>query len=209
MSEVLEKKVLDRLSSDGEQVVAELFTKHDNQFRRLLEFRMDRRLYGRVDSSDILQEAYLDAVNRIDHYLGDLTVSVFVWLRGIVNQTLINVHRRHLGVQARDAGREENLRKGGPHTTSDSLAAHLVGHLTSPSQAAIKAEMTMRLEEALDGMDQIDREVLILRHFEELTNNEVAEVLGLQKAAASNRYVRALARLKKILESIPGFLSGE
>ena len=205
MSEVLHRDQIERLNKDGEQTVAELFSKHNDQFRRLLDFRMDRRLLGRVDSSDILQEAYLDAVNRIDHYLKEPQVSIFVWLRGIVNQTLINVHRRHIGVQARDAAREEKLNKGGPHTSSDSLAAHLVGHLTSPSQAAMKAEMTMRLEEALDGMDEIDREVLILRHFEELSNNEVAEILELQKAAASNRYVRALGRLKKTLESTPGF----
>jgi len=205
MSEVLHRDQIERLNKDGEQTVAELFSKHNDQFRRLLDFRMDRRLLGRVDSSDILQEAYLDAVNRIDHYLKEPQVSIFVWLRGIVNQTLINVHRRHIGVQARDAAREEKLNKGGRHTSSDSLAAHLVGHLTSPSQAAMKAEMTMRLEEALDGMDEIDREVLILRHFEELSNNEVAEILELQKAAASNRYVRALGRLKKTLESTPGF----
>ena len=205
MSEVLNRDQIERLNDDGENTVAELFSKHEDQFRRLLDFRMDRRLLGRVDSSDVLQEAYLDAVNRIEHYLKEPQVSVFVWLRGIVNQTLINVHRRHLGVQARDAGREEKLNKGGPQTSSDSLAAHLVGHLTSPSQAAMKAEMTMRMEEALSGMDEIDREVLILRHFEELGNNEVAEILNLQKAAASNRYVRALARLKKILESTPGF----
>ena len=88
---------------------------------------------------------------------------------------------------------------------SASLAAQLLGRLSTPSQAAVRAEMQLRLQEALNSMDPIDREVLVLRHFEELTNTETAEVLGLQKAAASNRYVRALKRLRSILRSMPGF----
>jgi RNA polymerase sigma-70 factor (ECF subfamily) len=138
--------------------------------------------------------------------LDDPSMPVFVWLRMITNQRLIDVHRRHLGAKMRDAGQEVSLHRhdvsGG---TSMSMAVHLVGHLTSPSQAAIRAELETRLETALNEMDPIDREVLALRHFEELTNNEVAEVLGIQKAAASNRYVRALKRLREILAATPGF----
>ena len=94
-----------------------------------------------------------------------------------------------------------------PQASSESLAAQLLGRLTSPTQAAIRAEMQLRLQEVLNGMDPLDREVLVLRHFEELSNNETAEVLGIQKSAASNRYVRALKRLKEILSSLPGFFN--
>ena len=117
------------------------------------------------------------------------------------------MHRQHLGAQMRDAGQEVSLYRGAlPEATSVSLAALLLGRLTSPTQAAQRAEMKLRLQEVLNGMDPIDREVLTLRHFEELSNAETAQVLGIGKTAASNRYIRALKRLKEILASIPGFL---
>ncbi len=106
----------------------------------------------------------------------------------------------------RAAGQEVSLYRGAlPAASSVSLANQLLGRLTSPTQAAVRAEMQLRLQEALNTMDLLDREVLILRHFEELSNSETAEVLGIQKAAASKRYVRALTRLKEILNAIPGF----
>ena len=107
----------------------------------------------------------------------------------------------------RDAGQEVSLYRGAlTQASSESLAAQLLGKLTSPTQAAIRAELQIKLQEALNSMDPMDREILTLRHFEELSNNETAAVLGIQKAAASNRYVRALKRLKQILRGIPGFL---
>jgi RNA polymerase sigma-70 factor (ECF subfamily) len=172
----------------------------------MVNFRLDRRLCGRVDADDVLQEAYLDAAQRINHYLSKPSMSFFVWLRQIVLQTMIDLHRQHLGAQMRDAAREVSLHRGGyPQATSISLAAHLLGNLTSPSQAAMREEVSRQLEKALEAMSTIDREVLALRHFEELTNGEVAEVLGIQQKAASIRYVRAIARLKDILVQIPGF----
>ena len=133
-------------------------------------------------------------------------MSIFVWLRLIVEQTLADTHRRHLGAQLRDAGREIRIDAGShPHATSTSLAIQIAGSLTSPSQAAIRQETYRQLEEAVESMDPTDREVLALRHFEELSNGEVAEVLGIQEKAASIRYVRALRRLKGILTRLPGF----
>ena len=131
--------------------------------------------------------------------------SLFLWLRLIVGQTLVDAHRRHLGTQQRDARREVSIHQGArPEASSASLAGALVADLSTPSQAVMRAEMAQTLETALEGMDPIDREVLVLRHFEELTNNEVAEVLGLQPKAASIRYVRAVARLKAHPRTIPG-----
>jgi RNA polymerase sigma-70 factor (ECF subfamily) len=120
----------------------------------------------------------------------------------------VDEHRKHLGAAARDAGREISLYRGAlPETSSAALAAHLLGRLSTPSQAAIRAERKIRLQEALDSLDPVDREVLALRHFEELSNTEAAAVLGLDKSAASKRYARALIRLKEILASMPGGIS--
>ena len=196
----------DRVTRGDEQALAELFSQHRDRLWRIVHFRLDRRLHGRVDADDVLQEAYLSAAQRIRHLAADSSTSQFVWLRLIVGQTLVDVHRRHLGVQMRDAGREVSLHGAGhPQATSMSLAACLLGQVTSPSQAAVRAEMSAQLEAALESMDPIDREVLALRHFEELTNSEVAEVLTIQQKAASIRYVRAIKRLKAVLSQLPGF----
>src|SRR5262245_18444298 len=173
----------------------------------MVRLRLDRRLQRRVDPSHVLQEAYLDASRRAPEYALAPDLQFFLWLRLLTGQRLLMVHRQHLGAKMRDAGQEVSLYRGAlPQASSVSLAAQLLGRLTSPSLAAQRAEMQLRLQEALNGMDPLDREVLTLRHFEELSNSETARVLGLQKSAASNRYVRALKRLKEVLSGIPGFL---
>src|SRR5262249_52885555 len=135
----------------------------------------------------------------------DPTTSAYLWLRALTAQKLIDLMRHHLGTKMRDAGREIALHHGVlPQASSLSLAQQLLGRLTSPSRAAIRAETQLRIQEALNAMEPIDRDVLALRHFELLSNSEVAQVLSLSKAAASNRYVRALRRLKQILTATPG-----
>ena len=198
---------LERILAGEESAFAEAFADHRERLWRMVHFRLDRRLQGRVDADDILQEAYLDAVKRLPHFAESQPMSLFVWLRLVVGQTLIDVHRRHLGAKMRDAEREESIQQQLSEGTSISLSFHLLAHLTSPSQAAVRAELFSFVKEALTGMSETDREVLALRHFEELTNNEVAEVLGLERKAASIRYVRALARLKIVLQKIPGFFA--
>ena len=201
----LHEELLTQLRADGETTLAKLFDEHRERLLRMISFRIDNRLHGRVDPTDVVQESYLEAVKRIPHYLANPAVSVFVWIRSITGQTLINVHRRHLKAKRRDAGREVRRQPGaGLQATSVSLAAYLVGQQTSPSHAAMRAEAMAGIEQALEQMDDIDREVLVLRHFEELTNQETAETLGLQKSAASNRYIRALKRLREILTNTPG-----
>lgn len=199
-----------RLADGDGTALAELFSEHRPRLWRMVNFRIDRRLSGRVDADDVLQEAYLDAAQRVHHYLEDTSKSFFVWLRLVVSQTMIDVHRRHLGAQMRDINREVSMnRPAYTQATSVCLAAQLLGSMTSPSQAVQKAEMTRQLEEALEKMDPIDQEVLALRHFEELSNSEVAEVLGIQQKAASIRYVRAIARLKDVLKRVPGFFDSQ
>lgn len=191
-------ELLVRLRGGDPTALADVFSHYRERLWRMVHFRLDERLTGRVDADDVLQEAYIGATERLASYLSESSMPLFVWLRLIVGQTLVDVHRRHLGAKMRSAAREIPVR-GYPMASSASMSAHLLASLTSPSQAAIRDETRSGLQQALERMDPIDREVLVLRHFEELGNNEVAEILGLQKSAASNRYVRALARLKRIL----------
>jgi RNA polymerase sigma-70 factor, ECF subfamily len=153
----------------------------------------------------VLQEAYLVAEHRMKHLTRDHPPTLFIWLRQIVNQTLIDIHRRHLGAQKRTAKRDVSIHGGfTTDSTSASLAFHLLGHLTSPSQATLRAEISQQIDAAMQGLSEIDREMLALRHFEELTNNEAAQVLNMSPQAASMRYVRAIGRLRQVLELIPG-----
>ena len=192
-----------RLRDGDHAALAELFDKHREKLRRMIQLRLDHRLAGRVSASDVLQEAYIDALKRIEHYFEKPDQPFFGWLRLIVGQRLADVHREHLA-QKRNAGRDVPIYRGGEGADSACIAAVLIGNLTSPSHAATKNEVFTRLEAALNQMDAVDREVLALRHFEELSNTETAALLNIQPAAASKRYVRALARLKQILEAVPG-----
>jgi RNA polymerase sigma-70 factor (ECF subfamily) len=203
-----ESALLERLIGGENSVLGDLFALHRDRLWRMVNFRLDRRLGTRLDADDILQEAYVDASQRIEHYTADPTKSFYIWLRLIVTQTMIDAHRRHLGTQKRDIRREQKKQVAYPEATSISLARRLIGSVATPSQAAVKAEALEQLEQALEKMDPTDQEVLALRHFEELTNTEVSEVLGIQQKAASIRYVRAIARLKDVLAKVPGFFDG-
>jgi RNA polymerase sigma-70 factor (ECF subfamily) len=184
-----------------------LLDRHRARLRRMLTLRLDQRLQGRVDPSDILQEAYLEATQRLPDYLRQPDMPFYLWLRFLAGQRLLITHRRHLGTHQRDAGREVSLYRGAmPGASSAALAARLLGRDARPSEVAVRAEIKLRLQDALNRMDPLDREVLALRHFEHLSNSEAARVLEIQEAAASKRYVRALKKLKEILASDPGSL---
>ena len=195
-----------RMIAGDQQALAELFAKERQRLWRVAHFRTEAKLSARLDPDDVLQDAFLDASRRLHHYCKQTEFSPFVWLRMIVAQTLADTHRHHLNAQKRDAGRELHLDRGtNPQSTVMSLANFLVGHFTSPSTAAIKSEQSDKIRAAVDDMEVLDREVLALRHFEELTNSEVAEVLNITQKAASIRYVRAIARLKEMLDTMPEF----
>jgi RNA polymerase sigma-70 factor, ECF subfamily len=197
--------LLHRAGQGDQQALGDIFASHRSRLRRMVQLRLDRRLQGRLDPSDVLQEAYLEFARSLAEYLGNPQVPIFLWLRLITGRKLQALHRHHLGTRARDAGREVSLHRGPlPEASSVSLAAQLLGRFTTPSQQAVRAELQIHIQEALNSMDPIDREVLALRHFEQLSNSETAQVLGLSEAAASNRFVRALKRLKAILMSVPG-----
>jgi RNA polymerase sigma-70 factor (ECF subfamily) len=198
--------LLQRAAGGDEQACQELFSRHRDRLKRMVHLRLSRRLQGRVDDSDVLQEAFLDASQRLQEYAADPKLPLYLWLRHLTGLKLAEIHRRHLGTQLRDADREVTLHRGGlPEADSASLAAQLLGTATTPSQAAIKAETRLYVQEALNSMDPTDREVLALKHFEQLSTSEIAQVLGLSKAGAGSRYLRAIKRLREILEQIPGF----
>jgi RNA polymerase sigma-70 factor (ECF subfamily) len=175
----------------------------------MVQLRLDRRLAGRIDASDVIQEAYLDATRRLAEYLASPTIPFFIWLRLLTIQKVAELHRRHLGTKARDAAREISLHGGSlPEAESKLLAAKLVDRLSSPSGRAMRAEMKARLQEALDQLDPLDREVIALRHFEKLSNKEVAQVMELSISGASSRYVRAMMKLKQLLAKYAEYEEG-
>ena len=195
-----------RLRAGDPAAAAALFAAWRGRLKKMVRLRLDRRLQGRLDASDVLQEAFLDVQKKSAEFSVRTDMPSYVWLRLITAERLALLHRYHLDARVRDASQEVSLVRGGPPAASTlSLANMLLGRLTSPSAAAIRAERQRLLQEALNAMDPVDREVLALRHFEELSNSETAAALGLTKTAASNRYIRALKRLKVILSALPGF----
>jgi RNA polymerase sigma-70 factor (ECF subfamily) len=199
------RRLVEQAAGGDDSAWKRLMADHRARLRRMVALRLDRRLQGRVDPSDVIQEASIDAARRLAEYAKNPTMPFYLWLRFLAGQRLLEQHRRHLGAQARDVGREISLYRGAfPETTTADLAAHFLGKLSTPSQAAIRIEQKIRLQEALNTLEPIDREILALRHFEQLSNGETAEVLGLDKSAASKRYARALVRLKDVLMAMPG-----
>jgi RNA polymerase sigma-70 factor (ECF subfamily) len=202
-------EMLQRATAGDQQALAQVFAHYRDRLRQMVRLRLDRRLQGRLDPSDVLQEAYLDFARRLPEYAREPGLPFYLWLRLLTGQRLVDLHRMHLGAKMRDAGQEVSLYRGAlPQASSASLAAQLLGRLTSASRAAMRAETQIRVQEALNRMDALDREVLTLRHFEMLTNDETATVLGIKKSSASNRYIRALKRLKELLATLPEFEEG-
>jgi RNA polymerase sigma-70 factor (ECF subfamily) len=199
--------LLERARGGDGAALNELFSRHRDRLRRMVEMRLDWRLRARLDASDVIQDAYLEVAQRLEDYLRNPTLPFFLWLRLVVGEQLINLHRHHLGAQVRDANREVSLyREALPAASSAALAAQLLGKHTSPTQAAIRAERLLRIQAAVNQLDPLDREVLSLRHFEQLTRAETARILGIEGAAAAKRYIRALKRLKDTLADMPGGL---
>jgi RNA polymerase sigma-70 factor, ECF subfamily len=196
-------QLVERARGGDGAAAGEALVRHRARLRRMVEARLDRRVRGRVDPSDVLQDGFVDAVGKFPGYAADPKMPLFLWLRLVVGERLAKVHRDHLGAQARDAAREVSLYRGPmPAASSAALAAHLLGRETTPTRAAVRAERLLRLQEALNALDPLDREILSLRHFEELTHAEAARVLDIQEAAAAKRYIRALKRLKDVLAGL-------
>jgi RNA polymerase sigma-70 factor, ECF subfamily len=198
-------RLLERALAREPAALNEIFVRHRERLRRMVQVRLDWRLQGRIDASDVVQEAWLEAARRLDDYLHKPSMPLFLWLRFLVGERLLILHRQHLGVKMRDARREISLYSDAlPEASSAALAARLLGEQTSPSEAAVRAERLLRLQEAVSRLEPLDREVLSLRHFEQLSRAETAQVLGIEEAAAAKRYIRALKRLKDTLAEMSG-----
>lgn len=200
MADTDAKTDLDSLREGGAAALGAVFARHQRPLERMIEFRLDDRLRGRIDPEDVLQESFIEASKRLKEYIDAPQVSFFVWLRQITYQTLLTVQRRHFG-QKRDPRLEVN---GKPEANQDatclSIFSAFVGQLTTPSQVLMKQEQLDQLKKILADMDEMDREVLALRHFEHLSNSQIAEALGISITAASNRYVRAMTRLSAVAQ---------
>jgi RNA polymerase sigma-70 factor (ECF subfamily) len=193
------KALLARAAGGDSDGWGALLVRHAARLRRTIAPRVDPRVRGRIDPADVLQEAFVEASARVDEYPRDPRMPFFLWLRFLVGQKLVTLHRHHLGTRVRDAGREVSLAEGVPGVSSAAAAECLAGPDTRPSGAASPAEQEAKEQAALDGMDETDREVLVLRHFEHLTRAEAAQALGITEAACGKRYLRALKRLKDAL----------
>lgn len=198
-------KLIENALGGDPQALATVYAHYRPRLKRMIRLRLDRRLSGRVDASDVLQEAYLDLSQRLAEYAAHPDYPFFLWLRLIAGQRLAEVHRRHLGTAMRNADLEVSIYRGAlPQASTMFLASQLLGRFTSVSEKAAKAEVQVKLQEVLNSMDPTDREILALRHFEEMSNEETSRVLEISSAAASKRYIRALRRLKEALSSLPG-----
>jgi RNA polymerase sigma-70 factor (ECF subfamily) len=194
---------LRKAATGDAEALEELFRRHRPRLRRMIQLRISPVLRGRIDASDVMQESFLEAWRRLSDYLRNPSMPFFLWLRFLVRQQLFTLHRRHAGVKARDPHREVALYDGSlPEASSEALASQLLGQLPSPSEALARAELQMHLQEGLDALDPDEREIIALRHFEQLSGSEAARELGISDAAAAKRYVRALRRLKGILMNL-------
>jgi RNA polymerase sigma-70 factor (ECF subfamily) len=185
-----------RLGDGGDlQAFAQFFAQHRPHLRRLVELRLDARLRPRLDASDVVQEAYLEAFRRLPDYLQERPLPFRLWLRQIVYDHTLKARRRHLGTARRDAGREVPL----PERSSLLLARQLLAGGPTPGEQFDRRELARRLRQAVAQLPEADRELILLRHFEGLSNQEVGCLLKTDPATVSKRHGRALLRLHRIL----------
>lgn len=188
---------VDVLIADRDVALAHFFQVHRPRLRKMIELRLHPRLASRVDPEDVMQEAFVDAATRLDEYVADPSVPLFIWIRFLVNQQIAQVHRWHYR-KKRNAGREVQDASPPTRNSGISFLNQLIGSDTSPSLVACRNELQTTLGELVDKLESTDREILFLRHFEELTNQEAATELAITTAAASKRYVRAIERLRSV-----------
>lgn len=180
----------------------QLLQRHRDALRRMIEMRLDRRIQQRVDASDIVQEVLVDADRRLSAYLADPKMPFHLWLRHMARDRIIDAHRRHRASGKRSVDREQNVQVGfHVDASSVDLIAQLSDHNATPGAAATMHELERRFQAAVEELDEQDREVILMRHFEQLSNQEVAAALELTPAAASMRYLRAIRRLRSLLGS--------
>jgi RNA polymerase sigma-70 factor (ECF subfamily) len=188
--------MLQRARAGDRAAFDELFRRYSHELRQAIGLRLDRRLQARLDVSDVLQDTFLEAVRRLPGYFQGPEVSFRLWLRWLARHRLLVLHRQHLGTGMRSVRRELALL---PADSSAAFLHGLAGGGPSPSQAIGAVERAEQLRQALEQLDDDEREVILMRHFEHLANRDIAWLLGLSESAAHKRYARALLRLRGIL----------
>lgn len=192
-------------AKDGDRsAVNRLLERHRTSLRKLIQLRLDRKIAQRVDASDIVQDVLLEANSRLQEYLCNPRMPFHLWLRQLAQDRMIDMHRRHRGAQRRSLDRERSL--ASPQFADQSgfdLIGQLADHELTPAAASIRKELETRFLTALEQLEDEDRDILLMRHFEQLGNSEVAEALGLSTAAAGMRHLRALRKLRAILGERP------
>jgi RNA polymerase sigma-70 factor (ECF subfamily) len=195
--------LLERIGQSDEAAEDRLWQSHREPVRRLVAMHLDPALRRRVDASDVVQDVLLKASRRLPEYLKSPTLPFHLWLRQLARDQIIDAHRRHRGAARRSLDRERPLAAAFADRSSIELAAALRDPQLTPAAAALRRELQRRFDEAIDRLDEIDREIILLRHAEGLTNSEAARVLGLSEAAAGMRHLRALRRLHGVLDEVP------
>ncbi len=194
------QELLDQAREGKAEAVDALLARHREPVRRMIDLRLDPAIVQRVDASDVVQEVLLEASRRLQEYLHKPAMPFHLWLRHIAKDHLIDAHRRHHQAQKRGVDREQPIhRPAWADRSSLELAGQLLDPERTPASEAIQQELQRRLHEAIDQLEEADREVILMRHFEALSNQEVAAALELTEAAASMRYLRALRRLRDLL----------
>jgi RNA polymerase sigma-70 factor (ECF subfamily) len=181
-----------------------LLTRHRDRLRKMIACRLDRRLAARIDPSDVVQEVFAEATRKLDRYLHDRPLPFYPWLRELAWEHLATLNRRHVRTQSRSVRREEPDLLLLPDESAAELAQRLVVSGTSPSQRLMGEELRQRMQRALTNLPERDREVLVLRHLEQLSVAETAQVLGISPGAVKVRNLRALQRLRILLDKNPG-----
>lgn len=184
-----------------------LLNLHSCRIRRMITLRIDRRILGRIGVDDVLQEIHVHVFQHLADYARTPTAPFYIWLRGVAVNVMLELHRRHLGTQMRDAHLEVPLATYPLEASSQAIAMKLSDSGTSPSNAAMRTELRSRLEMLIDSLPPMEKEVLALRHFEQLSPFETAQVLEISEKAAGMRYIRALKKLRTLVGGLPGGLS--
>jgi len=194
------QQFLDQAKAGNADAVDQLLARHREPIRRMIDLRLDPAIAQRLDASDVVQEVLIEANRRLQDYLKAPSMPFHLWLRHIAKDHIIDAHRRHHQAQKRGVNREQPMhRPAWADRSSLDLAAQLLDQDLTPASAAIQQEMQRRLREAIAQLDEDDREVILMRHYEMLANQEVASSLGLTEAAASMRYLRAVRKLRDLL----------
>lgn len=195
-----ETQELLRNAGQGESAaVNQLLERHRDGLRNMIHARMDQKLGRRVDASDVVQDVMLEASQRLEDYIRDPKLPFGLWLRQMAQDRIIDLHRRHRVARRRSLDREQQRGPLLQDRSSLELVAQLRDPEVTPAAATLRKELHERFVEAIERLEDEDREIVLMRHFEQLTNSEAAELLGLSQPAAGMRHLRALRRLREIL----------